>query len=124
VWATGQRTHGSIPDRHNIFLSSPKLPEWLLGSPTPYSVVSGRFTPLLMVRVTKLSTHVSVVLIFRMGGTIPPLPLYALMVCTGMKMYIYRPCFSVGGLINLHYHVCYGIYALKDDFVMLHGLEI
>ena len=59
-----------------------------------------------------------------MGGTIPPLPLYALMVCTGMKMYIYRPCFSVGGLINLHYHVCYGIYALKDDFVMLHGLEI
>jgi hypothetical protein len=80
-------------------------------------------SPLLMIGVTKLNTQVSVKLIFGMGGPIPPLPLYALMVCTGMKMYIYHPCFSVSGLINLRYHVCYGIYAFKDDFVMLHALE-
>jgi len=103
-----------------MFLSSPKLPEWLLGSPTPYSVITGRFPPRLMLGVTKLSKRINVVLICRMGGAIP---LYALMVFTGMKVNIYRPCFSVSGLINLCYHVYYGIYALKDDFVMLHTLE-
>jgi len=72
-----------------------------------------------MVGVKKLSACVNVVLIFRMGGAIAPLPLYALMVCTGMKVNIYRPCFSVSGLINLRYHVRYRIYALKDDFVIL-----
>lgn len=73
-----------------------------------------------MMAVTKPRTHISVVLIFRMGGA---MPLYALMVCTGMKVNIYRPCFSVRGLINLWYRAYYGIYALKDDYVMLHTLE-
>jgi hypothetical protein len=63
---------------------------------------------------------VNAVLIFRMGGAIAPLPLYALMVCTGMKVNIYRPCLLVSGLINSRYRVCYGIYAWMDDFVMLH----
>jgi hypothetical protein len=76
-----------------------------------------------MVGVTKLSTQVNVVLIFRKGGAIPPLSLYVLMVCTGMKVYIYHPCFSERGMINSRYHVCCGIYALKDDFVMLHTFE-
>jgi len=76
-----------------------------------------------MMGVTKLSTHVNVMMIFGMGGAIPPLPLYAFMVYTGMKVNIYRPCCSVSGLINLRYHVCYRIYALKDDFVLLHALE-
>jgi hypothetical protein len=61
--------------------------------------------------------------IFRMGGAIPPLPLYALLVCIGMKVYIYHPCFSVSGLINLGHCACYRIYTSKDDFVMLHTRE-
>jgi len=93
----------------NGFWADPLPIPWSLGdSPPP------------LVGVTKLSAHVNVVLICRMGGAIP---LYALMVCTGMKVNVYHPYFSVSGLINLCYRACYGIYALKDDFVMLHTLE-
>jgi hypothetical protein len=45
VWATGFRTRGSIPGNGSICFSSPKHPEWLLGSPTPYSVVTGMPNP-------------------------------------------------------------------------------
>jgi len=75
--------------------------------PASYSVVTGS----VAAGILKLVTDLHLLLRIRMGGAMPPLPLYSFMACTGTTLPLFILCFHILGNRDI-YHKEVSVYSM------------
>ena len=83
MWWMCNQYCGSIPDMFKRFFSTPKCPDWLWSPPSLLCNNKCTFPKERSSQHVMLTTHLCQVPRLRTSRTVPPLPPYAFVACTG-----------------------------------------